>query len=82
LVDILKKRAEELEEMQKDGVRLSLPSQEIITPGYTRVTDKGVESEAEKETVVCPDCISENRILPGVKNYKCSICGKDQVVTR
>jgi len=81
LVDILKKRVEELEEMQKDRIRLSLPVQEIITPGFSRVTPTGIESEAERIEQICPDCISLNKILPGVKNYTCEICGKEQVVT-
>jgi len=81
LVDVLAKRVKELTEMRKDLSVVPPRSQKVITPGYDRMTPRGVESEAGRERVVCPDCLSENFVLPGVKSYTCTICEKEQIVT-
>ena len=82
MVDVTEKRVSELEEMLKDSSSSLQPTQKIITPGYERVGPTGVEAVAEREQVVCPDCLSENFILPGSETYKCEICNKTQRVTR
>lgn len=82
MVKVLEKRVKELEELQKGRSSLATPTQKVITPGFERITPRGVETIAERERVVCPTCLSENFILPGVSSYTCEICEEHQVVAR
>lgn len=82
MVDVLEKRVKELEVLLKDQSSSLQPTQKVITPGIEIPTTAGYETIAERERVVCPDCLSENFILPESTKYTCEICNKEQVVTR
>lgn len=82
MVKAVEKRLKELEETLKVKVRAQIPEQKIITSGYERFSPRGVETTAERQSVICPNCLSENLILPGSTEYKCEICNQTQKVTR